>query len=535
MRPGARRITGRHPVTDGPGAVLELPSAALDRVVPRVRAGLAALGWEPEPRWRVHALGASLGIAAPPDLLEVAVALLEWAESEEDEATLDRLGELARRREEPALRALHEAFPGRVFVEGERVVVGQGVHARAFSREALPDPAELGEVRGVPVALITGTNGKTTTTRLLAHLAACAGKVVGLSSSDAVVIGGETVERGDWTGPGAARRVLTDGRVEVAVLETARGGVLRRGLAVEGADVAVLTNVTAEHLGQWGIDDLYAMARTKLTLALALRPGGTLVLPAASEPIRAVLPEFLGRRPDLVVRTFSSRSDGPPADGRADDRWLIVPEGRVPLAEIPITFQGTARHNVENALCATLAALALGVPGDAIGRGLRSFRPSVADNPGRMNTFVLPSGALVVLDFAHSYDGLLRVAEAVRPWPRGRRTLLLGQAGDRTDRELLDFGASARALAPARVVLKEVPGRRYERAAGEVPAVLRRGLLQGGLSSAIIEGPTPDEPSGLRLALLGVGPDDLVVALLHDTLAGALAVLAEHGAEPVDV
>lgn len=529
----ARRITGRHLLIDGCGAVVDLPTAALPRVIPRVRLGLARLGWNPEPSWRVHAAGASLGVEAPIDALDAAVLLLELAAGEDEAEDFSEVLALARRRANPRLRALFEAFPGLVF-EGEGLVtLGHGAYARSFSPEDLPLPATVQRPRGVPIATITSTNGKTTTTRLLSHLVASAGLVSGHSSSDGVVIDGETLERGDWTGPGAARRVLRDHRVQVAILETARGGILRRGLAIEGAQVAVVTNVTAEHLGQWGIDDLESMARTKLVLARALRRGGTLVIPAVSEPIYAVLPELRAQRPDLVIRTFSSQP-ARPADGWADDRWLVVDDGRVPLTEIPITFQGTARHNVENALAATLAALALGLPGDAIGRGLRSFRPSVTDNPGRMNTFRLPNGALVVLDFGHSYDGLLRVAEAVRPWPRARRTLLIGQAGDRSDRELLDFGLAAQALAPRRVVLKEVPGRLYDRAPGEVPAVLLRGLLAGGLPRHTIEGPTADEISGVRLALRGIGPDDLVVALLHETLAGALGVLKELGAEPVD-
>lgn len=527
----ARRITGRHLLLDGPGAIIEIPTDALNRTLTRARAGLSALGWEGAPTWRIHQAGASVGVRSWPDQRDTAVALLEWAAGEEGDEELTEIGEMEE--PNPRLRALWTAFPGLVF-EGEgRLTVGMGVHARSWPLDALPTVAEVGQPRGVPMAMISGTNGKTTTTRLLSFLAASAGRVSGHTSSDAIVIDGETVEQGDWTGPGAARKVLRDPRVQVAVLETARGGILRRGLVMDGADVAVVTNVTSEHLGQWGIDDLHSLARTKLVLALGLKPGGTLVIPAVSEPIYAILPEIRAQRPDIVIRTFASQPHHPMPDGWADATWLHVGGGRVPLAEIPICFGGTARHNVENALAATLAALALGIPAEAISRGLRGFRPSVKDNPGRMNTFRLRSGALVVLDFAHTWDGLLRIAEAVRPWPRARRTLLIGQAGDRSDQELLDFGRAVAALAPHRVVLKEVTKRSYGRSVGEVPALIRRGIIESGVSAAILEGPTPDEPTGIRLALNSAGPDDVIVLLLHETLAAALTVVGDLGGEPV--
>jgi cyanophycin synthetase len=529
----ARRITGRHLMLDGPGALAEIATADVDRVVTRLRIGLGALGW-PDAVWRTHRRGTSIGMRSPADRVDTAVDLLDWAIGDgNDRAELERI---LRRPGNPRLLALLDAYPGLAFEGEDLVTVGLGVHARSFRPDALPSPGELGAVRGIPIATVTGTNGKTTTTRLLAHLAQSAGLTAGRTSSDGVVIGDDTVERGDWTGPGASRRVLRDNRVQVAVLETARGGILRRGLAIEGADVAVVTNVTPEHLGEWGVDDLVTMARAKLVIAEALRRGGTLVVPARSEPLAAALPALLARRPDLVVRTFSSHppGEGRPPDGWADDRYLHVGASAVPLAEIPIAFDGTARHNVENALAATLAALGLGIPGDAISRGLRTFRPSVADNPGRMNTYRLPSGALAVIDFAHNADGLLRIAETIRKWPRSRRTLLIGQAGDRPDADLWSFAAAAVPLAPHRIVLKDVTGRLYDRRAGEVPAIMERALLAHGVPPGVIVGTAPDESTGVRVAIRGAGADDVIVLLLHETLAAAVEILDEAGAVPLD-
>ena len=529
----ARRIIGRHLVLDGAGAVVELPPGSIESALPRLRHGLRVLGWDVEPAWRFHQQGATLGIRAWPDVLEEAVDLLEWAAGDDDDVPLGRLARRASRWASPRARELYQRFPGLVFEGEDRFTVGLGVHARSWPQSEPPSVDEVGSPRGVPMATITGTNGKTTTTRLLAHILSQAGLTVGSCTSGGVIIGADTVERGDWTGPGAARRVLRDNRVQVAVLETARGGLLRRGLAVDGAEVAVVTNVTSEHLGRYGVDTVEDLARAKLVIAQGLRRGGILVLPAVSDPIYAALPALRAARPDIRLWTFGSRGPGRGLAGWADDQRLYIGDGSVALHEIPICFSGTARHNVENALCAALAAVALGLPGEVIGNGLRSFRPSVEDNPGRMNLFRLPSGALVVLDFAHTWDGLLRVAEAVRAWPRSRRTLLIGQVGDRHDDELFEFGRAVAALAPSRVVLKEVTSRQYESAPGRVPALLARGMAAAGVPRHIVEGPTPDESSGVRLALRGVGSDDLVVLLLHEGLTAALPVLRELQAESV--
>ncbi|MCB9686438.1 MAG: hypothetical protein H6738_08955 [Alphaproteobacteria bacterium] len=526
----ARRITGRHLLLDGPGAVAEVAEDELGRTVERAARATEALGWPP-PLVRHHASGASVGVRARTGLEGLAVDLLEWAEGDEGDEEIETLQWRARRRANPALDALLEAFPGRCFVDGDELVTGLGVHRRRWSLDALPSPADVGEVRGIPRVTVTGTNGKTTTTRLTAHLAATAGHTEGHSSSDGVVIAGQTVERGDWTGPGATRRVLGDPAVTFAVLETARGGLLRRGLALDGADVAICTNVASEHLGEWGVEDLRTMARAKLVTARGLKQGGTLIVPAVSEPIHAVLPDLLAERPDIVVRTFA---DGQRADGWADERWLHFGDSKVPIDQIPITFGGTARHNVENALCATLAALAIGLPGDAISRGLRDFHPSVGDNPGRMNTWRLPSGALVVMDFAHNAHGLERIVQTVRRWPRGRRTVLLGQAGDRPDRDLRTFALAAIPFQPHRLILKDVVGRLHGRPPMQVPEVMKAALLEAGFPPDRLIGPTPDEVTGIRLALHGIGGDDVVLLLLHETLAAAVAELRRLGGQPAD-
>ncbi len=530
----SRAIHGRHLLLDGPGAIAEVDHDDAMRVIHRIKQGLAALGMGGSPVFRAHQKGASVGIEATHDLVEPAVDLLEWATSHDAVEELESVARRIERLRNPPLRALFNAFPGLV-VEGEDLVtVGHGRHARSFRPFALPQPHELGQVRGIPIVTITGTNGKTTTTRLLARIAQCAGHTVGRTSSDGVVIGDDFVERGDWTGPGAARLVLRDSRVTFAALETARGGILRRGLVLDGADVAAITNVTPEHLGEWGIDDVLSMARAKLVLARGLKRGGTLIVPAVSAPLAAVLPEVLKDRPDIVVRTFhgSPLSGRRAPDGWSDGSFLHFGDSVVPVADIPITFGGTAKHNVENALVATLAALAVGLPGEAISRGLRTFRPSVDANPGRMNTFRLPNGALAVIDFAHNPDGVRRIAEAIRGWPRKYRTLLIGQAGDRRDEEIIDMARTALLLAPQRFVLKDVTDRLYGREPGEVPRLMWNTLRAAGVPAQRID-VTADETTGVRVALRGATHDDVVVLLIHETLNAAVEILREQGAVEV--
>lgn len=525
-----RRITGRHPILSHTGALAELSALSAD-LLPRLREAMSFLGWEGHPVAIRHQQGVSVGIPCPPDLTDGATDVLTWAI---EDGSMEGLRELAREVKNDQnlrLRALLTSFPDRAFVGEDLVTVGLGKYAQSWPLSGpLPSLQAVGTPGRVPVVMLTGTNGKTTTTRLLAHLIRQAGKMPGWSSSGGVVIGEEMVERGDWTGPGAARRVLRDTRIDVAILETARGGILRRGLAIDGPDIAVLTNVTQDHLGEWGVDNLETMARVKLVLAEALRPNGILIVPADSQPIWKVLPELLAHRPDIQVQTFSSVRQ---ASAWADQHYLYVGGGRLSVQALPMTFQGTARHNVENALAATLVAIALGLPPAVIQAGLCSFTPSTANNPGRMNTFRLPSGALAVVDVAHTPDGLKRIIETLRQWPQTRRTLLLGQTGDRPDTDLRGLALEAAQAGAHRIILKEMPSKLYDRSLGEISHLFREALLGYGVPGSVIEGPCPDEVSGVRLALRGAERGDVVLLLCHETLVGTLDILNALGAQAV--
>ncbi|MEA2724881.1 MAG: cyanophycin synthetase, partial [Gemmatimonadales bacterium] len=299
----SRRLTGPGLLLDRPGAVLELrlgehdPERAIAAWESAARRLLRDAGWADEQlSTRRFPGGVSLALTAPVDGLYAATELNELAW----EAAAAELGEGPRpdydaglvslrgaiaAESNPALVALRTAARTRrvTFLSGEeQVSVGSGAGVLVWPESALPEPGTVdwSRVHDVPIALVTGSNGKTTVVRLLAAMIRAAGRVPGYTSTDGVTVGAVAIEEGDFSGPSGARMVLRRPEVEIAVLETARGGLLRRGLQVEQADAAVITNIADDHLGEFGIESLAELAETKLLVAKALGSRGTLVLNA---------------------------------------------------------------------------------------------------------------------------------------------------------------------------------------------------------------------------------------------------------------
>ena len=506
----SRRITGPHLLLAAPGAGAEVwlePGEDWSAPWARVRAAVEALGWPWRPGVRTWPGGVSLAFEAPEDQLETAAWVFDHAF--EGAPPLAQLQADAAREAKPALLAFLAAVRARglpVFWDEDRVTVGLGQHARTWSIDALPDPHTV-EGGRVPLCFVTGTNGKTTTTRLVARMAQEAGYITGNTSSDGVVVAGETVKKGDWTGPGAARQVLRDDRVGFAVLETARGGLMRRGLAITGADAAIVTNVSDDHLGEWGIVDLAGTAEAKLVIARGLRPGGVLVANAGSAPLAAAAaplgPVWFGYDP------------GPERAAWHEDGWLMLDGAPLlRVEEIPITFGGAARFNVENALGAALLARVMGIDRAAIVRALRAFRPTPEDNAGRMNVVDL-GGVTAVVDFAHNPDGIRQIGPVIQALPARRRVIVLGQAGDRRDEDVAALVDEVVRVGFDHVVLKELPEHRRGRAVGEVPAMLRSLLLARGFPASEID-EEPDELPAVERALAWAEAGDLVLLLVHE-------------------
>ena len=323
--------------------------------------------------------------------------------------------------------------------------------------------------RRMPIVSISGTNGKSTVTRMIAHILGHAGRRVGYTTSDGIIVDGRMVEPGDWTGPGGAAAILGRSDIEVAVLETARGGILLKGVGYESNEASVLTNVSSDHLDLQGIHTLPELAAAKATICRITKPDGWVVLNADDPHVAAVAGLVRAR---VAFFSMDPRiAPGLRAHVEGGGRAYVIRRGAlaeldagekrpiVDIDEIPVTLGGIARHNVANALAAAGGARAMGATLEQVADGLRDFRPSAERSPGRLNLF-RHGRRVVIVDYAHNEAGLealLDVADgiaagrAARTWPV---TLIVGTAGDRPDDTIRGIGEIAGARA-GRVVIKE--------------------------------------------------------------------------------
>jgi cyanophycin synthetase len=413
--------------------------------------------------------------------------------------------------------------------------------------------------RRVPIVSISGTNGKTTTTRMIAAILRAAGRRVGTTTSDGVIVDGRLVDAGDWTGPSGAKQILDRSDIDVAVLETARGGILLRGMGYESNEASVLTNVSSDHLDLQGIHTLPELAEVKSVVARITNTTGQVVLNAddplvadQARRVRAPVTWFsTARRPGRTVARHLARG------GRAvlvDGDWIVARAGSdsqpvVAIAEVPSTLFGLASHNVANALAAAAGAMALGAPVSAVADGLRSFQPGPDQTPGRLNLYRLRD-RVVIVDFAHNEAGvnvLLDVAHGIAAGAAGRTrpvTLIIGTAGDRPDDTLRGIGRLAGERAD-RVVIKQTLGYLRGRTPESVVGEFQAGLADAGVDprqvpvyeseaaalGAVLNGadgrPTPTTGSSAT-------GGEVVAIMCHEDRDGVEALLKELGARPVD-
>ena len=374
-----------------------------------------------------------------------------------------------------------------------------------------------GAAARVPIVSVTGTNGKTTTTRLIAHLAVYAGHHVGLTTTEGVYIGTEPILKGDGTGPASAQAVLRDPTVTFAALETARGGLLRFGLGYDWANVGVITNVADDHLGLRDVETLEDLSRVKSLVTERVFPDGVAVFNAEDG-----MTPWLAERTKSRVGLFSldpenARFKEHVARGglgavmdRHDTLCLYRSTLRIPIVharQVPITFEGKARYNIANALCASLAAFAAGIELDDIRGGLRTFHATPFQTPGRANLYEFRDFR-VMIDYCHNAHAMKQVGPFLQTMKKARVIAVLNAPGDRRPE---DFDAMGRAAAPYfdRVVLRDDEDLRG-REPGEVAGYLRAALLAGGLLPEQVE-TVKTETEAVRRALGMAGRDDLVV------------------------
>lgn len=391
-----------------------------------------------------------------------------------------------------------------------------------------------GKPSRIPILAVTGTNGKTTTTRLLAHIYRQTGKNVGYTTTDAIYINEFLVEKGDNTGPYSASVILKDPTVEVAVLETARGGILRSGLAFDTCDVGVVLNVAADHLGLGDINTIEQMAKVKAVVAEVVSAQGYAIL-NADDPLVAAMAEnvkakvaYFSMNPENPIILNQMRRDGLAAV--YEDGYLSILEGKWTLRieqaiNVPGTMGGMAPFMIANALAASLAAFVNGVDIELIRQGLRTFVLSADQTPGRMNLFNLGTHHALV-DYAHNPASYEAIGGFVSNW-KGQRLGVIGGPGDRRDEDLMELGEIASRVFD-RIIIKEDDDKRG-RESGSAADFILKGVLQS--NSTVQTEVILNETEALETALTQVEPGGLVV-IFPESVSRAIAHIQRHN--PVD-
>lgn len=390
----------------------------------------------------------------------------------------------------------------------------------------------------IPIIAVTGTNGKTTVTRLISHMYETARWVVGMTSTEGTYINSERIMSGDCSGPRSAKAILLHPRVDVAVLETARGGILREGLAFDQCSVGVVTNISSDHLGLNGINTLDDLARVKQVVVEAVAENGAAVL-NADDPLVAEMAAatnasviYFSMNPNNHVITAHLAEGGSAVLVEENRIFLATGEERIELVElerVPFTEQGRIRFQVMNALAAAAAAWGAGLNPAMIVRALHTFKTDYAMVPGRFNVMDV-DGVQVVLDYGHNPAAIAALMEAVSSLGERSTTLVMGLPGDRRDEDLI---ASIRATISHvdSYILHDLQDRR-EREAYEVPKLLHQ-QLPSEMPCEFAE----NQEEAIRKAWHRLQPGDRLVILadLVDATIETLQALPKHKSEDVCV
>jgi len=404
--------------------------------------------------------------------------------------------------------------------------------ARRLADAVLDRAYPAGTTARVPIVAVTGVNGKTTTTRLIAHILGVTGRPVGMTCTDGIFVGGERVASGDCAGPQSARNVLSHPRVEAAVLETARGGILREGVGFDRCDVAVVTNIgDGDHLGLGDIATVEQLARVKRTVVESVAPHGAAALNAEDPLVLAMAPFCPG---SIILFAVDAAHEAIASWRQGGGRAVVVRDGAIAVAEgerefpllslerIPLTHQGRVRFQVENALAAVAATWSLGIPVEVIRTGLETFVPSADLVPARFNLLNIGRAA-VVFDYGHNATALRAILESLRQFPHERRLCVYSAAGDRRDEDLIQQGKMIGDTFDQVVLYEDyyIRGRQP----GEIIGLFEQGLNQGTRTKQWrgVQGWT----AALEAALQWLQPGDLAL-IQADTVDSAMAYLKDH-------
>lgn len=378
-----------------------------------------------------------------------------------------------------------------------------------------------GKPSSVPIVSVTGTNGKTTTTRLISHTISLMGKVTGMTSTSGVFVGGKCLAKGDNTGPAGARLVLSNKEVEAAVLETARGGIIKRGLGYDLADVGVIVNISEDHLGIDGINSIKELTDVKSLVVEAVKPWGCAVVnaddgmtPYLLERIKCKVVMFSAAMNNKLVLSHA-KAGGKAVYSKGGTICIFngsYEERVAEISKIPITFNGVSACNVENSLAAVSALYALNIPPAVIQEGLESFKPDEDCNPGRLNVFDM-GGFRIMLDYGHNPAGFKAISEMLPGLKAQRCVGVVGMPGDRTDKSIAEAGTIF-AKTFNRIYIKEDRDLRG-RDPGEVADIFYDAVITAGLNKDQVE-VVYSELEALKAAVDDARPGDLIVAFYEE-------------------
>jgi len=536
----ARRLTGPNLLWDHPGAILDVLIEGIDKsqVVNVWQRWIATLltefGWQQHTTFRLHSDGANLALSAPMDALYCACDLAElaWycAVAELKNQTppnwqlrLNELhGELAEELNPALLALMYEAQKHGVscITDDDDVSLGMGKSSHTWPVRELPALKDIQwpHYQDIPSAFITGTNGKSTSVRLASHIAKAAGFVAGVTSTDFIRVGDNIIDMGDYSGPGGARMLLRDPRTELAFLEVARGGILRRGLPINSVAAALITNVASDHLGQYGINTVAELAETKFVVAKGLDAQGTLVLNADNTLVIEQGLKFDNKKCWFSTDEFNALIQSQLKTGGAvvfiRHQHIIYAMGNeeediASLEHVPMTLNGAAQHNVQNALGVVGLCKALNLPTEAIRTGLKDFGSNAEDNPGRGNIYEI-SGIKVLVDFAHNEHSMRAVVKTINQLPAKRKIAMFSHAGDRSDDEIRNLTDAVTELDASLYVVTELEHYLRGREIGDVPQIVGKYLQQQSISSKKIHY-AGDPLAGAKIAMDFAQSGDVVL------------------------
>ncbi len=374
----------------------------------------------------------------------------------------------------------------------------------------------------IPIIALTGTNGKTTTTRLMSHVMHCRGYHVGYTTSDGVYIDNQCVMSGDMTGPFSAQAVLKDPMVEFAVLECARGGLIRRGLGFSSCDIGIVLNIAEDHLGMNDIHSLDDLARVKRVIVDVVRPSGWAILNADDPYVAAMADYSKGRvtyfSMDPENEIIREQSQNGEVSCIYENGYITILNGQwmirvIKATEVPLTMDGRAPFMIQNVLAVTLAAFLRKIKPADIGNALRTFVPGFATTPGRLNRMQI-NDIEILVDFAHNPAGYRALGSLIERISAKRKIATISAVGDRRDVDIQDIGKLAAGMFTD-IVIRESKKYRRGREPGSIAALLKKSIIESGFDAAHVQ-VEEDERDAVHKVLSMADPGDLVTIIADD-------------------